>query len=201
MNLPAQATNRDPTAFSSELRQTLPSREVALLGGVTSSRHFDLVDAAYEEYCRLEEEGIAVDLDSFCARYPEVHGSLARMLEAHQFVARRLPNEEPHWPCPGTDWAGFELLRELGSGAFARVYLALQHKMGGRLVALKISTRGDREAATLGPLEHPGVVSAYSVHEADGLFGVCMPYRGSATLVHLIDRLRTLRQEKKAPRG
>ncbi len=63
---------------------------------------------------------------------------------------------------PGQSVEDFELLRLLGSGAFAQVFLARQTTMQ-RLVALKVSAdRGD-EAKTLAQLDHPHIVRVYDV--------------------------------------
>lgn len=54
----------------------------------------------------------------------------------------------------------FRILHTLGSGAFARVYLAVQESMN-RLVALKVSARGTDEPQTLSQLDHPNIVRVY----------------------------------------
>src|SRR5262249_42994402 len=51
-------------------------------------------------------------------------------------------------PAPGQRLDDFELLGVLGTGAFARVYLARQSSLG-RLVALKVSAHCGDEARTL----------------------------------------------------
>lgn len=171
--------------------------------GLASALHSRLIDQAYEEYCQLEETGKPVDPDSFCERFPLVQSSLGRLLQAHRFLVEHkdiLPEGvEPAWPEVGADWAGFHLVSELGRGSFARVYQATEAALGGRVVALKVSPRGDLEAATLGRLEHPGIVPAFSVQkdEAAGLWAVCMPYRGSATFLRLQDHFNALRGQKK----
>jgi tRNA A-37 threonylcarbamoyl transferase component Bud32 len=62
---------------------------------------------------------------------------------------------------PGDEIAGFRILRLLGEGAFARVYLA-QELAFNRQVALKVSPNEGREALTLAHLEHDGIVKVYS---------------------------------------
>jgi tetratricopeptide (TPR) repeat protein len=96
----------------------------------------------------------------------------------------------PVWPEQGQLFLHFSLRRLLGRGAFSRVYLATEPPLGDRLVAVKLSVRSGGEAATLGRLSHPNVVPVHSVQEdpASGLTVVCMPYHGSATLRHVLDR-------------
>src|SRR5262249_25943925 len=54
----------------------------------------------------------------------------------------------------------------------------------GRLVAIKCTSFGAREAAMLGRLDHPGVMPIHSIRDiADqNVTVVCMPYLGRATL-------------------
>ncbi|MBX3424246.1 MAG: serine/threonine protein kinase [Pirellulales bacterium] len=61
---------------------------------------------------------------------------------------------------PGDVIDDFHLITPLGSGAFAKVYLARQQSME-RLVALKISRHVGSEPQTLAQLDHPHVVRVY----------------------------------------
>jgi serine/threonine protein kinase/Flp pilus assembly protein TadD len=84
----------------------------------------------------------------------------------------------------GDELFGFRLCRELGRGAFARVFLAEQCDLAGRPVVLKVSAADGDEPQTLAQLQHTHIVPIYSVHEnaAAGLRAVCMPYFGGASL-------------------
>ena len=93
---------------------------------------------------------------------------------------------QAEYPEVGTSWQGFHLLATLGKGAIARVFLAQQNAMSGRLVVLKITTRQTSESVLLARIQHSGVVPIYSIHEENGLYGVCMPYVGSTTLADLL---------------
>lgn len=85
----------------------------------------------------------------------------------------------------------FELIGQIGEGAFARVYLARQHDLGGRLVALKVSSEEVGEALLLARLLHTNIVPIYSTHRLGYFHAVCMPYMGSTTLADLIQAFRT----------
>src|SRR5262249_42217354 len=85
-------------------------------------------------------------------------------------------------PQVGGHFLGFRLIDELGRGAFGKVYLARQGKLADRPVVLKISPRLDREPKVLAQLQHTNIVPVYSIHRADRLKVVCMPYYGSTTL-------------------
>ncbi len=102
------------------------------------------------------------------------------------------------FPEVGSDFLGFQLVDELGRGAFGRVYLARQADLAERLVALKISSEVQAESHFLARLQHTHIVPVYSVHRAGLLQAVCMPYFGSATLA---DILRDLNQRKTPPQS
>ncbi|HMB07562.1 MAG TPA: protein kinase, partial [Isosphaeraceae bacterium] len=93
-------------------------------------------------------------------------------------------------PEPGSDFAGFRLIRELGRGAFGRVYLARQGDLADRLVALKVAADLCDEPRALAQLQHTHVVPIYSVHQVGALRAVCMPYFGVTTLVDVLYALR-----------
>jgi hypothetical protein len=95
----------------------------------------------------------------------------------------------PDWgwdePLPevGQKFLGFKLIRELGRGAFARVFLAHQCDLADRLVVLKVSADTARESLLLAQLQHANIVPIHSAHRAGRLQALCMPFLGSDTLV------------------
>ncbi len=152
-----------------------------------------LLDLAFVEYCRRRRAGEALDPAVFCARFPH-RTSLRRMLDCHHFLEAAggvLAEEESprRWPEPGEQVCDFFLVRELGRGTFARVFLAQEVTAGHRLVVVKLSYDATAEAQTLGPLEHAHIVPVLSAPTDlfTGLRLLAMPYRGSATLEDLID--------------
>src|SRR5580698_7273326 len=76
---------------------------------------------------------------------------------------------------------GFELVEELGQGAFARVFLAKQESLAHRPVALKVTLRPTREAERLARLQHTHIVPVYSIHDAAPIQVICMPFLGRRT--------------------
>src|SRR5579884_47569 len=101
------------------------------------------------------------------------------------------PNRLPTLPSPGDRIFHFRLGRELGRGAFARVYLAEQADLANRYVVLKCSATEGSEPQTLAQLQHTNIVPIYSVHEDrdTGLRAVCMPYFGGASLAQVLKAL------------
>jgi serine/threonine protein kinase len=186
------AANRPEERQESSANQPSPDSEAALLA------------FAYVEYQRLCLRGQPPDVQEWCAQFPfpsscrsVLQKSLEMEIKLAPFLERFASapgswDESIDWPQEGEERAGFTILRELGRGGFARVYLATEASTGDRLVVLKCSLLGDAEARTMGRLSHPGIVSIFSARreERSGLCFVCMPYLGSATLEDVLDRVR-----------
>lgn len=147
--------------------------------------------AALSEYCRLKEDGDVPHIEEFCRRYPTYHKSIQRMIDVEETLGKLDDFDDEQWPEVGSSFMGFDVLHELGVGAFARVYLAAEPALGGRLVAVKVAMFGSDEAETLGKLVHPNVVPVHSVCDDpdSGMTAVCMPYLGSATLSDVIEQV------------
>ncbi len=123
---------------------------------------------------------------------PREHLDLFRSLyAADPREADQLADGLTGFPASGTAFAGFRLTRELGRGAFARVFLAVQPELADRLVALKVSAEAFGESHTLAQLQHTNVVPIYSVHQVGALRAVCMPYFGATTLADVIRSVRS----------
>jgi serine/threonine protein kinase len=91
------------------------------------------------------------------------------------------------FPPVGSRLDDFELIRVLGRGAFATVYLA-RHLSLGRDVALKVTAERGGEARTLASLEHPNIVQVFwelTDVERD-LRLLCMQYVPGTTLERVI---------------
>src|SRR2546425_4810471 len=121
--------------------------------------------------------------------------SLARLLRVSQWqgseqVAQEWTESRRRLPRAGDEVMGFRLVRELGRGAFGRVFLAEQIELAGRRVAVKITRAQRDEAQTLAQLQHSHIVPIYSVHvdSACGLRMLVMPYFGGTTLTRLLQK-------------
>jgi len=154
-----------------------------------------LMELAYEDFCRRDDLGVKVEPEEFAACFPTIYRSLLHQIGVHQLLADGLAGEvstaERVWPAPATAWLNYELLEELGRGAFSRVYLAREQTLGRRLVVVKATPLGPREAQTLGMLQHPHVVPVHSVQRDDelGLTAVCMPYLSRVSLFDVMDAM------------
>jgi serine/threonine protein kinase len=152
-----------------------------------------VLEVAYEEYCRRSQAGDPLPQGDFCRRFPAYRASLARLIDIHHLIAEKpellLPDDV--WPAVGETYLGFELLRELGRGAFSCVYLARELDAGNRPVALKVSNGSYDEALTQGKLRHPNIVwILHPQQDPETLQTVIsMPFEGQVTLADLLDRL------------
>jgi serine/threonine protein kinase/Tfp pilus assembly protein PilF len=123
---------------------------------------------------------------------------LFRELKAHdENLAGQVADSLSSFPKSGEEFYGFQLIDELGRGAFGRVYLAKQASLAKRPVALKVSPDVGAESQTLAQLQHTHVVPIYSVHRAGVFQSVCMPYCGSVTVA---DVVRDLQSRPRRPR-
>jgi serine/threonine protein kinase len=91
---------------------------------------------------------------------------------------------------PGDSLGDFRLLRELGKGGFATVFLAQQISLG-RKVALKIGPNRGSEAQTLARLEHDHIVHVFSesIDQARQIRLLCMQYVAGTTLQEVLRAL------------
>jgi serine/threonine-protein kinase PpkA len=96
------------------------------------------------------------------------------------------------------DIPGFQIQREIGRGGMARVYLAVQRKLG-RLVALKVVSdtfasdpefrrRFVQESRINARLTHPNIVQVYDVGAHGSLLYLVMEYVGGGDLNSRLER-------------
>jgi serine/threonine protein kinase len=154
-----------------------------------------VVDLAYEAYWLRRAEGEQIDIDAYCAQFPQCRSSLLVSLVSSEAAGNEVSlfNVYDGPPLPtlaaGDKLGDFTILRELGCGGLARVYLATEASEGDRPVAVKLSRTTNNEARTLGRLDHDNIVPILwaGPDESSGLHVVCMPFLGSATLLDVLD--------------
>jgi serine/threonine protein kinase len=158
-----------------------------------ADHHQVMISLLFEEFYLREQHGRAADAESFCARYPRWGDSLASQIRVHHELSRRVSfaRELVAFPEAGERVLHYELIDELGEGGSARVFVARDTSLGGRLCALKVSQdRGD-EAALQGRLDHRHIVPVHCVEQdaETSLRALCMPYLPGVVLSAAIERL------------
>ena len=120
------------------------------------------VDLVYEEFHIRRRTGHEVAGDEYFARFPRQETQLRRLLgiESPEVSTALFAASRPDDIQLGEQLDDFNLLAQLGKGAFANVYLARQESMQ-RLVALKVSADQGTEPQTLAQLDHPHIVRVY----------------------------------------
>ncbi len=119
-------------------------------------------DLIVEEFLVRRQLGQVHKKEDYLLRFSDQAKTLERLfaIQTNDITATlKLRNDRPQVE-PGQQLDDFDLLELLGEGTFARVLLARQRSMQ-RLVALKVSRRGGREAQTLAQLDHPNIVRVY----------------------------------------
>ena len=157
----------------------------------------DSAELIYHEYCLAEASDLAPDPAEYLRRFPEQAGSLGRLFALHGAFSASTLREwtgPADLPSSGDEIGPYHLLRELGRGAFARVFLAEQADLDRRLVVLKVATRSTAEPRLLARARHAHIVEVLRQAEAnDGaLHLVCMPFLGGATLATVLESRRKL---------
>jgi serine/threonine protein kinase len=150
-------------------------------------------DLIYEEQHIRKQNGDAIETGEYERRFPLQAKDLAKLLDASTskattalFKGDKFTDIEP-----GQTLDDFDLLAQLGKGAFGTVFLARQRSMQ-RMVALKIT--GDRgvEGQTLSQLDHPHIVRVYDqrVIAERKLRLLYMQYVAGGTLQQVAERVR-----------
>ncbi|WP_153556520.1 serine/threonine-protein kinase [Roseimaritima sediminicola] len=118
------------------------------------------LDLVLEEFQLRRETGETPHRSEYSERFPQLNDALERLPLQEETLAPLDRNAASPELQPGEQIDDFTVLRALGSGAFAQVYLARQESMQ-RLVALKVSQRSGDEPRALAQLQHPNIVRVY----------------------------------------
>jgi len=153
----------------------------------------DVIELIYHEFCLAETNGLKPDPNDYFRRFPDREESLGRMFELHGALN---PTQLRKWidgdllPDVGDEIGPFVLVRELGRGTFARVYLAEQGDLDNRPVVVKISTRLTSEPRLLARARHPHIVEVlwHGSAEDGTLHLITLPFLGGATLANVLAR-------------
>ncbi|GAC1465003.1 MAG: hypothetical protein NVSMB9_04230 [Isosphaeraceae bacterium] len=157
------------------------------------------VELIYRDYCLAEQAGSCACPEEYLRRFPNEREALARLFGVHQVLDSSLlslwsgpSGSLDRLPEVGDEVGPYLLVRELGRGGFARVFLAEQGDLDDRLVVVKLSTRVTREPSLLARASHPHIVEILWHGMVDGgmLQVICMPFLGGATLAAVLAERR-----------
>jgi serine/threonine protein kinase/Tfp pilus assembly protein PilF len=164
------------------------------------SRVSDSAALIYHAYCLAQAAGLDPDPADYIARFPLEGGLLQRLFRLNR-VLDALPlgcSADPALlPEVGDEIGPFRLVRKLGEGGFARVFLAEQSDLDHRLVVVKVSTRISPEPRLLARARHSHIVEVlwHSLIDDGSLQLICMPFLGGATLAAVLaDQERQVRR-------
>jgi serine/threonine protein kinase len=151
----------------------------------------DVVELIYHEFCLAESSDDPPDAAEYLDRFPQYRDRLARLFGLREALgSSRLDAlvEPAGWPEPGEAIGPYTLVRSLGQGSFARVFLAEQVDLERRLVVVKVANRPSPEPRLLARAQHAHIVDVLRHGETpDGqLHLICMPFLGGATLADVL---------------
>jgi len=151
-------------------------------------------DLIYEEFHIRKGAGQPVSLAEYCMRYPKSAAALKRLMGTQGVsVTTQMfsPAKKVVGIAVGQTLDDFELRAELGKGAFASVYLAMQLSLT-RLVALKVSADKGNEPRTLSALDHPNIVRVFDQRRLPErrIRLLYMQYAPGGTLSEVVSRVR-----------
>ncbi len=155
------------------------------------------IDLVLEEAQLRRGAGEEIHWDDYRQRFPDLAETIGKWLASGETNIERqaaapTASQVPELPI-GSVVDDFQILKQLGEGAFARVYLAKQISMQ-RLVALKASTRGSEEPLALSQLDHPNIVRVHDQRAITQPTAILlyMQYLPGGTLSDCIKLLREL---------
>ncbi|RIK78574.1 MAG: hypothetical protein DCC67_11425 [Planctomycetota bacterium] len=153
------------------------------------------------------QAGETIDFDEIRARHPEHAAELGELLPAMDMLLRLGNARNPPAPAadrdgvaPGDVLGDFRIVGELGRGGMGVVLEAVQLSMGRR-VALKVLPfaalaqdkalqRFRNEVRAAAALDHPNIVSVYSVGQQRGIHFYAMQFIRGETLAQVIGQLQ-----------
>ena len=161
-------------------------------------------DLIYEEFHIRKQSGQPVDAEEYLQAFPGHTAEIASILnieQAYETTAffRRAKQQRVESVSAGDTIDDFELISELGAGAFAKVFLARQKSMQ-RTLAVKISADEGTEPQTLAQLDHDHIVRVFDQRTLPDrkLRLLYMQYIAGGTLHQVIKRLRQIPTEERS---
>ncbi len=159
----------------------------------------ELLDRVVAEYSDSLTRGAKPDREGFLARVPEeARSGLDRSLRMLEVGLAQAPSATTPLTT-GAVLDGFRLVKEIGRGGMATVWLAEQEELR-RPIALKLLRpalaieqrhidRFRREGLAVARLNHPNIVQIHAVGEALGFHYIAMEYIEGMTLAQALGNL------------
>jgi len=153
------------------------------------------LEVLYHAYCLEAAQGRAPAPEPYIRGFPELRERFLRLVQLREMLsetgARSLREPPVELPEAGDAIGSFRLLRELGRGRFARVFLASDEELENRLLVLKVTNRPSDEHRHLARSPHPNIVSILRERRLEvGLQVIFMPFVGGAPLSSLLREAR-----------
>ena len=153
------------------------------------------IELLYEEFHVRRQAGEAPEDMKIMERFPEQAGELRHLLgtadsQQETTLIHRTAKKKLQFQA-GERIDDFDLLKNLGEGAFGMVFLAWQRSMQ-RQVALKVTADRGSEPQTLAQLDHENIIRVYDQRSLpeDGLRLMYMQYASGGTIKSVIDHVR-----------
>src|SRR5579872_7059830 len=187
------------------LRGERPSVEALLAGTPFENDAEAQLDLVYNEIVLQEELGLAISINDYFCRFPhlkqdlELHFEVHRALGEQELLDTRPPRDDDSRPQSAAGAPGpalllddYEIVRPLGAGAMAAVYLARDRRLR-RDVALKVFRPGRllkprelfrirTEAEAIARLSHPNIVQIFEIGESGGVPYLVLELAAQGTL-------------------
>ena len=152
-------------------------------------------DLIYEEYHLRCAAGLNITPEDCLEEYPEQSETLRQLFvlnpRNHSTVLSDAMERALGELTVGETVGDFDLIMQLGRGAFARVFLARQRTLQ-RLVAVKVSADKGTEPQTLAQLDHDYIVRVFDqrILPEEGLRLLYMQYIPGGTLQPVVRRVK-----------
>ncbi|WP_169981359.1 protein kinase domain-containing protein [Tautonia rosea] len=160
------------------------------------------LELIYHEFCLQASSERRPSVEDFVRRFPEYRDRLLRLIALHEVLPPiSIGKDQALSPLkPGDEVGPYRLIREMGRGGFAHVYLAADAELEDRLLVLKVTDRPSAEHRYLARAPHPHIVPILRERITDdGLQLIFMPFVGGATLGDVLQESR--RRSRRPERG
>ncbi len=149
------------------------------------------VDLVLEEIQLRKEAGQEPACEEYRRRFPQFESLIGHLLRGTEVTSAVGKLRKPPELAIGSEIDDFRIIKKLGEGAFAHVFLARQISMQ-RLVALKVSTGTGDEPQVLAQFDHPNIVRVFDQRtlQEPAAHLLYMQYHPGGTLAEVVIAVR-----------